>query len=139
MPHFLFSLMMTFLMMRNTKSQICFNYSGRITGTVLLINVALVASQIIFLILLFNAKSKCQSKQGNIDCDLYKNEIIHFLLFSIFCVTVLFSQSMYSSRYQRRLYNKYLKITSVINGDLAPNNLISANDTKAIKKLLTKG
>ncbi len=44
LPHALFSIMMLYFISRDTKKQICYNYSSRITGAVLLINVMFLAS-----------------------------------------------------------------------------------------------
>jgi hypothetical protein len=118
----------------------CYNYSGRITGTVLLINVMLIASQVLMLFLLYSERSSCLD-YGRPGCDHYNDMMTSFIFIAVICTIFFISFSMYSNRYQRRLYNQYLQITSIINGDLDQNLVVNleGDTSKMNKKLLMKG
>ncbi len=118
----------------------CYNYSGRITGTVLLINVMLIASQVLVLFFLYNEKGNCL-KNNLPGCDHYNTMMTNFIFVGIICTLLFISSSMYSNRYQRRLYNQYLQITSIINGDMDQNLIVNldGDTSKMNKKLLMKG
>jgi hypothetical protein len=57
-------------------------------------------------------------------CDELNTVMIKFVMISIICNLLFFSSSMYSNRYQRRLYNQYLQITSIINGEMDHNPIV---------------
>jgi hypothetical protein len=67
--------------------------------------------------------------------------MMNFIFVAILCTILFISSSMYSNRYQRRLYNQYLQITSIINGDMDQNPIVTLDSeaSKMNKKLLMKG
>jgi hypothetical protein len=62
----------------------------------------------------------------------------NFVFIAIISTILFISSSMYSNRYQRRLYNQYLQITSIINGDMDQNLVVNldSESSKMNKKLL---
>ena len=67
--------------------------------------------------------------------------MVNFIFVAIICTILFISSSMYSNRYQRRLYNQYLQITSIINGEMDQNPIVALDSeaSKMNKKLLMKG
>lgn len=104
-----------------------------------MINVLLVASIIVVLFLLYNGKQSCLNKNLP-DCSHYNSQMIQFLLMSSLATLLMVASSMYANRYQRRLYNQYLQITSIVNGeDAHPIAALDSEASKMNKKLLMKG